>query len=249
MRPARVHRVFFEELQDDGISEAVISGQEGHHLSQVLRVKVGQQVKVFDGKGFEADGNVLSVERGRVGLELTSSPQPSPNESQLHIHLAVALLKGDKMSDIIRQCTELGVYSFIPFHSKFCDVRDLKSNKLERWRRVAQEAVKQSGRSLIPDVKESLSLSELELSFDDYDFVLCTDPYSPENLTTVMKDVSKDRSLNILCISGPEGGLSDEEVKTLVSKGAKAIQFGPRILRAETAPIALSAALLLPEAL
>jgi len=237
--------VFFEDMFK---GEAVLSGQEGHHLSQVLRVKVGQQVRVFDGKGFEADAQVTNVEKGRVRLELTQ-PEKSTTESLFHIHLAVALLKGDKMTDIIRQGTELGVYSFIPFHSKFCDVRDLKTTKLERWRRVAQEAAKQSGRSLIPEVKDCLSFAELETIVESNDLSICTDPYSPKKLVDVMQSTPKDRDKNILCVSGPEGGLSDEEVEKLVAKGAKAIHFGPRILRAETAPIALSAALLLPEAL
>ncbi len=249
MRPARVHRVFFEDLQEVENVELVIIGQEGFHLSQVLRVKAGQQVRVFDGKGFEANANILNVEKGRVGLELTQSPQAITTESLRHIHLAVALLKGDKMADIIRQCTELGVYSFIPFQSTFCDVRDLKSNKLDRWRRVAQEAAKQSGRSFIPEVKEAIGFSDLEASIANYDLAICTDPYSPNKLVDIMHDVPKDKEVTMLCISGPEGGLSEDEVQQLVASGAKAIQFGPRILRAETAPVALSAALLLPEAL
>ncbi len=247
MRPARVHRVFVEELVE---GEAVLSGQQGHHLSHVLRIKVGQQIRAFDGRGFEAEGSVVDIEKGRVRLEL-SPAQKSTTESTLRIHLAVALLKGDKMADIIRQCTELGVYSFIPFESKYCDVRELKANKLERWRRVAQEATKQSGRSFIPEVNHCLSFADLESTVENGDFQvsLCTDPYSSEKIVDVMKPVNLNRELNVLCISGPEGGLSDEEVQQLVTKGAKAIRFGPRILRAETAPVALSAALLLPEAI
>ncbi len=232
----RIHRVFIPNLQEGLLT---LTGQEAHHLLKVLRVSGGQSIKAFNGKGLEATGIIQSLNEVSITLNL-QEPQSSHIEASICITLAIALLKGDKLSDIVRQATELGVVAIQPFISQHCDVRELSENKLERLRRIAQEAAKQSGRSLVPVVHEAIKLEALPLS----PVTLVAHPYT----SATLKDLATPTS-DLMLITGPEGGLSNAEIETLIQKGATAIRLGPRILRAETAPIALIASILLPEAL
>jgi 16S rRNA (uracil1498-N3)-methyltransferase len=208
------------------------------HLVNVLRVMAGQEIKAFDGKGLEAVGIIQSLNEFQVVINL-QEPKASEVEASLKITLCTALLKGDKLSDVIRQATELGVIAIQPFISKHCDVKELSSNKLERLRRVAQEASKQSGRSVVPEVREAIRLKDLQLSPTS----IIAHPYTSLSL----KDVTLTDTITV--ITGPEGGFSEDEITLLQERGVIPVQLGARILRAETAPIALVAALLLPESL
>ncbi len=234
----RVHRVFVTELR---AGEAVLTGREAQHLAQVLRVQPGARVRAFDGAGFGADGLVTDVDALRVTVQLTD-PQPSTVEASIDVTLAVALLKGDKLSEVVRRGTELGVNRFALFVSRRCDVRALSPNKLDRLRRVAQEASKQSGRSVVPEVAVVEKLEALTLSG------LCL-VAEPGATLTLQRLLSNAASEHITVITGPEGGLSESEVAELNGRGAHSVRLGARILRAETAPIAVAAALLVPEAL
>jgi RsmE family RNA methyltransferase len=159
----RVHRVYVPTLTEQGEANNTITlhGREAHHLAHVLRVSTGQAVRAFDGRGHEADGVVVDIAGDVVVLEL-SPPQASDVESTWQVHIAVGLLKGDKLADVVRQVTELGAVSVQPFTSRFGDVPKASPNKLSRWRRIAQEAAKQSGRSLVPEVHEPVKVGVLE---------------------------------------------------------------------------------------
>lgn len=244
----RVHRVFIGTLSE---GERVLTGSEAQHLVGVLRVEPGARVQAFDGRGLEASGVVTETDVLRVTLKL-EKPALSDAEASLEITLAVALLKGDKLSDVVRQGTELGVTRFIPFLSERCDVRELSVNKLERLRRIAQEAAKQSGRSVVPVVSDVQKLGSLSLD----GFGLVAQPQAETTLRAVLSEqvlseqiLSEHTRARVTVVTGPEGGLTPAEVDGLKVKGARAVRLGARILRAETAPIALAAALLIPEAL
>lgn len=234
----REHRVFVHDLN---AGERTLSGSDAQHLAQVLRVRPGARVRAFDGAGLEAAGVVTGVDPFRVTLTL-GDPEPSAAEASLKITLAVALLKGDKLAEVVRRGTELGVADFKLFTSLRCDVRELSANKLERLRRVAQEAAKQSGRSVVPPVAEPVNLGRLELG----SFSLVADPYADATLRDRM-GAHTPGSVGV--VTGPEGGLDPAEVAVLTERGAYPVRLGARILRAETAPVALAAALLVPEGL
>lgn len=232
----RVHRVYLSELSE---GETHLSGGEAQHLVQVLRVQAGAAVLAFDGKGHEAQGKVVSVDGLTVILNLSTSTT-SPVENPVDISLAVALLKGDKLSGVVRQATELGVTTVQLFHSRHSDVKEISKNKLGRLRRVATEAAKQSGRSLVPDILEPSKLADLTLSA----FTLCAHPYASATLNDLL---SQHKPTQVTLLTGPEGGFHEDEIDVLREKGANSVSLGPRILRAETAPVALLAALVLPE--
>ena len=233
----RVHRVYLKRLEP---GEVALSGAEAHHLAVVLRVQPGAPVRAFDGRGLEASGVVGRLEEGRVVLEL-DPPEPSALEAARRLTLAVALLKGDKLADVVRQGTELGAVAFWPFRSERGEVPFLSEAKLARLRRVAQEAAKQSGRSFVPEVAPAVALAELPLP----GLALVAQPGASLNV----REAVPAEALELTLVSGPEGGLSEAEVEALRLRGARAVRLGARILRAETAPLALAAALLVPEAL
>ena len=232
----RTHRVFTPALKP---GETALTGGEAQHLAQVLRVQPGAKVRAFDGTGLEADGTVTEVDAFRVTVQL-GNPEPSTVEAALDITLAVALLKGDKLSEVVRRGTELGVDRFALFVSERCDVWALSPNKLERLQRVAKEASKQSGRSVVPEVEVVGALGALPLT----GFCLVADPNANRTLRH-LGDITEP----VTVVTGPEGGLSAAEIAALTGHGAHRVRLGARILRAETAPIAVAAALLIPEAL
>ncbi|GIW35585.1 16S rRNA (uracil(1498)-N(3))-methyltransferase [Meiothermus sp.] len=222
MRP---HRAFVEVIR----SEVELSGREAHHLLEVLRAREGDFLSVFDGKGLEGRARVLQLEQGFVRLQVVET-WPARKEPPQTITLFVALLKGDHLAEVVRAATELGASRIVPILTQHCVVRELSENKLLRLRRVVLEAAKQCERSVVPEVTPMLPLNEVPTI--DQGFVAhprvsrrVRDTYNPEKPTALL--------------TGPEGGLSEAEVEFLEQQGFTPVTLGPRILRAETAPIAL----------
>lgn len=238
----RVHRVLVPDLME---GERELHGPEAHHLANVLRVKPGAPVEAFDGAGLVAGGSVLAVERHAVTL-LLEEPRPATSEAPLRLTVAVALLKSDKLSDVVRQCTELGAADFRLLTTQHADADSISPARLTRLRRVAEEAARQSGRATVPSVHEPVALSALDWT----GAAILAHPYAVENLASIWPAgtgaAGGEHPAAATVITGPEGGFSDAEVAGLLERGAKGVSFGPRILRAETAPVALTAALLLP---
>ncbi len=222
MRP---HRAFAEKLEP----QLTLSGREAKHLLEVLRARAGDSLTVFDGKGLEAKATITHIEAGSLTLEL-SQMGPATRETIQPIALYVALLKGDKLADIVRSVTELGITEIIPIITQHCVARELGENKLQRLSRIAIEAAKQCERSVVPKIFPAIPLKlipQVGQGFVAQPRVsgLLKDQYNPE--------------LPAAILTGPEGGLADSEIELLEQKGFKAISLGPRILRAETAPVAL----------
>lgn len=245
----RVHRVLVTDLV---AGEVVLRGPEAHHLGGVLRVRPGEQVQAFDGEGSVADGTVASVDRQSVTLSL-QEPKLATTEAPLRLTVAVALLKSDKLSDVVRQCTELGVARFLLLVTQRADATKLSPARLQRLQRVAEEAARQSGRATVPGVEQPQALRELRWQ----GAALVAHPGAAVALGEVWPHTSATGrnespglpvagSTELTLITGPEGGFSDAEVAQLEERGARSVRLGPRILRAETAPVALAAALLLP---
>jgi len=235
-RVEHIDRVLVDELGPD----VLVTGQEAHHLRDVLRVVAGDTVEAFDGNGLQARGVVVGVDRDGVTLKL-GEPTRSTAEAPLAVTLAVALLKGDKLTDVVRPATEIGVVAFRLFVSTNCEARDLSPVRLERLRRVAQEAARQSGRAVVPSVSEPVPFADLVLD----DAVLIGDPAATTTLAAVTGTQAWRGLAAVSVVTGPEGGLTDAEVAVLVDAGAHAVTLGPRVLRADTAPVALAATLLL----
>jgi 16S rRNA (uracil1498-N3)-methyltransferase len=226
-------------VEDLHAGETAISGDEGHHLARVLRVRPGDEVRAFDGRGRESLGVVREVDRDRVVIDL-AAPVASETEPEVELTVAVALLKGNKPADVVRMGTELGVRRFALLETARAEPDDLSKSKLQRLERVAREAAKQSGRAVIPELVGPIAIHELELG----DQCLVADPRAE---VRVLEHVWAHRGTlgSWTTVTGPEGGLDSDEVDALVSRGATPVSLGRSILRAETAPVALATVVLL----
>jgi 16S rRNA (uracil1498-N3)-methyltransferase len=229
----RTHRLRLDAL---AAGERRVVGPAGHHLARVLRVRPGAPVIAFDGAGLEAAGSVSRVDDEGVWLRL-GEPEAATREAARTLDLAVALLKGDKLVDVVRMGTELGVAAFRPFVARRCDVRELSAARRARLERVAVEAARQCGRARVPEVHAALPAARLTWSGR----ALVADPGAER----AWRDVDDDGGEAMTLITGPEGGLSAEEVAAFAERGATPVRLGSRVLRAETAPVAAAAAWLL----
>src|SRR3954466_15447983 len=138
-----------------------LAADEARHLRDVLRLRLGDEVFVFDGAGKEFRCVVEEFGRDKATLKISSEVEPARPESRLHLTLAVALLKGEKFDLVVQKATELGVARVAPVETKRADVRPRHARdaarRIERWRRLALEAAKQSGRARVPAVSMPVS--------------------------------------------------------------------------------------------
>ena len=224
----RAHRAFTKKLEP----VVKLTGNEASHL-RVLRANVGDLVTLFDGAGLEAEATITALEVFSVLLEVGETRMVNLEPPQ-PMTLAIALLKGDKLSEVVRAATELGVSRFQLLITEHSDVKDIGAQKLERLQRVALEASKQCRRAVTPVVIAPIKLKALEP-------VQCGLVAHPGSSLKPREALNWDAPVTIA--TGPEGGFSSLEVEFLERNGFVSVGLGPRILRAETAPIAILGAL------
>ena len=220
-------------------STAVISGDDAHHILRVLRMKPGDALSLSDGAGNEYDATISSVTADAIVCTL-GELKKGEAESQVKITLFQCLPKAGKMETIVQKCTELGVHAIVPVLSARCVVIPSKDyeKKLERYNRVALEAAKQSRRAMVPKVGTLTSIKQI----DPKAFDLFLTAYEEEN-TRTLKQVLRaaNKPMRIALLIGPEGGLEEEEVSRLAAAGAVCVSLCKRILRTETAGMAMLA--------
>jgi 16S rRNA (uracil1498-N3)-methyltransferase len=224
-------------------ARVMLSEEESRHLRDVLRLRVGDEAYVFDGEGREFA--CVVVETGgrerEARLDVRGRAEPLSPESPLELKLGVALLKGEKFDLVVQKATELGASAVVPVLTKRADVRPRDerdtNRRVERWRRLALEAAKQSGRARAPEV-------ETPVAFDDF---VAGEPHaeglrilfaerSGVGLDSLAGEVAA-RPTTVVALVGPEGGWNDEELARARTHGWTIITLGGRILRAETAAI------------
>ena len=201
-----------------------------HHLLKVLRFPVGNIIILFNGDGFDYQAIVTSTKK-TYEVEVVSQ-QKNESESSLDLTLAQGITKGEKMDLLIQKAVELGVTRIIPMQTERCVVRlkmDKVAKRIDHWQKIANHACGQSGRSVIVDVSLPKTLTELLNKPNHNGFVL--HHRAKENLQ-IMKKPSKATIL-----IGPEGGLSDAEIKQAIEAGFQPLLLGKRILRTETASL------------
>ena len=227
-----------EQLQPNFI---VLTGQNATH-AKVLRLKNGDQVLICDGMGNECVCTVSDVSSEQLGL-VVQSRRASSSEARVQASVYMAFSKGDKLEHVIQKATELGAFEIIAFPSARCVSRpDEKSlaKKLERWQKIAASAAEQSGRGLIPQVLTVPSYQAAIQRAVQADKAILF--YENEQNTTLRMALEKNAYSSISLLTGPEGGLEEQEVAAAQAAGLEICTLGSRILRCETAPLcALSA--------
>jgi 16S rRNA (uracil1498-N3)-methyltransferase len=250
-----VHRFFAPSL-DPGDETVVLPRDEGEHLTRVLRLGVGDRVSVFDGRGHEFLARVATVLRRDVRVQLLSRIEP-PAEPFVPITLVQAVLKADKMDDIVRDAVMLGVAAVQPIVTKRSETTIaglVKSAKIERWRRVALASVKQSRRATLPDVRGPLTLDHyLDEPAAALRLMLVEPNASPWNEGHEENEGNEKAGADVEPVStfqgrpapsdaaifvGPEGGWSEQERVAASERGVHLVTLGHRTLRADAVPIA-----------
>lgn len=209
-----------------------LDGPEAHHLATVCRLRVNDQVILFNGDGHEYHARVTDVGRRHVGLAVEAVAAPQ-RELAFRLEVAAPLPKGDRAQFLVEKLTELGVTSFVPLQTRRSVVHpgETKRDKLQRW---VIEASKQCGRNVLLEVQP---LAE----WDSY----CRRPDLPRRRLLahpggVTADVSGAPDGLVVAV-GPEGGFTEEEVSAARAAGWVVVGLGPRVLRVETAALVLAA--------
>lgn len=213
------------------VGEYELIGEEFNHASNVLRLKAGESLLLCNNTGMEYPSNILAVEKKKM-LLMVGEGVPCPNEPKVEIALCCGYLKGDKTELVVQKATELGVSHIIVFDSAFSSAY-VSDNKIERLIRVAEESAKQCGRATYPMVTY-LPFKEALTKAKGYQNKIFACEFENEKIFTLDKI-----SGNTFIVVGSEGGFSEEERQYALSCGFHSVSLGNRILRAETACIAL----------
>lgn len=210
-----------------------------HHAREVLRLRAGAAVRIFDGAGSEFEAVLDEVSRRTVSARLGGTAGAC-GESPLHLVLALSPLKGDRMELALQKATELGVaevWPVVTFRTDTAARPALKGARMERWERVVSGAAEQCGRAVVPRVAPTTTLEGLlERPFDGTRVVLLETPGH-----AALPSLAVDAFRPLLLLVGPAGGFEPTEAARLLAVGFLAASLGPRILRAETAAVAAAA--------
>ncbi|MDR1619467.1 MAG: 16S rRNA (uracil(1498)-N(3))-methyltransferase [Clostridiales bacterium] len=230
---------FFVNRQTITNDHAVITGEDMTHITRVLRSGAGDMFILCDGCNMEYDATIEKIEKHGVTLRLDNE-RVCENEPPIEVTLMQALPKAGKLELVIQKCVELGVYAIQPLYTARCVVtKESFAKKHERYRRVAYEAAKQSRRGMIPKV---LPLVELGACAFKFDYVLFAYENERERtLRRVLQAAKAGGAKRIAMIIGPEGGFEEEEARFLTGLGIQPLSLGKRVLRTETAGMAMLA--------
>ena len=222
---------------------AFIEGDDARHIARSLRMAVGDGIVISDGEGEEYSARLDRIRDERCELSLTERLEIK-TEPRTEITLFMAYPKSDKLETVIQKATELGVSRIVPFESSRCIKRPPKDKAKERTarlQRIAEEAAKQCGRARIPTVEECTVLRDVVSRMKDFDIPLfCYEGRGTEPLKAHIKGKSP---ATVAIVVGSEGGFSEAEAEEFSLAGAKMTGLGARILRCETAPDYVLAAL------
>jgi len=234
-----VHRFFAPSL-DPGDETVLLPRDEGEHLTRVLRLGVGDTVAVFDGRGHEWIARVASAVRRDVRVQLVSRADAAV-EPQVPITIAQAVLKGEKMDDVIRDAAMLGAAAVQPIVTTRAETTVaalMRGSRVDRWRRVALASVKQARRAVLPDIRMPLTLEHVLEEPPSALRLMLVEPSAAadvEPLSMIQKlPIPADATLFI----GPEGGWTEHEWSAAQAHGVRLVTLGRRTLRADAVPVA-----------
>ena len=242
-----MQRFFVEPYQiDEETNHIHINGTDVNHIANVLRMKTGEELWISDGGKKEYRCTIESVSQDEVLLHIIYAQEPD-YELPSRLYLFQGLPKADKMELIIQKAVELGAYEVIPIETKRCVVKlDGKkaAKKVDRWQQIAESAAKQSKRMLVPEVHSVMTFKEALVYAKELDVLLI--PYElakgMKETKELIRSIEPGKSIGVFI--GPEGGFEEQEVADAMEAGAKPITLGHRILRTETAGLAVLSVLM-----
>ena len=232
-------RFFTQSISD----KPTLTGEEHKHLSVVLRAKTGDEIILCTGDGYD---RICKIEEIRKNETVLSPVKTVKNESEPSIRVALfmSVMKGDKNDLVVQKATELGVSEIFPVITRYVQAHD-KTVKTERFGRIVAEAAKQCGRSVLPKVNSPVEFNDAARKFSEYD--LRVFPYEnaeKPSLKEFLRGTECKGISSAAIFVGSEGGFAEEEAELLASYGVVPVTLGKRIMRAETANIAVLSALM-----
>ncbi|MBN1692457.1 MAG: 16S rRNA (uracil(1498)-N(3))-methyltransferase [Dehalococcoidales bacterium] len=233
-----MHRFYIEKISGD--TAMLTDADQVHHIRDVLRLKTGNTIVVFDSAGREYKATVTAVNKKRVALNLV--PLKARRSSAVRLTIACAIPKAGRMDDIIDHLTQLGVERIIPMFTDRVvvklDTAALES-RLSRWKKITQSAAQQCRRSSVPAISPVTDVIEIIKSARDFDLKLI--PHLSDERTLIKDILAGSRSKNILVLIGPEGDFTPEEVSLAMQNDFIPVSLGDTVLRVATAAIAVTA--------
>lgn len=225
-------RFYVEHLEETG--RISIEGPEARHIARVMRLEVGDELTLFDGRGHECRATIDVIGKNSVSVQVNTVVGIS-REPTVSIVAAVALPKGDRLKFMIEKLTELGVARVVPLECQRSSVRP-RENTLEKMRRHVIEASKQCGRNQLMQIRAPASIDQLvQMAPDSSGRFICLPESEPSPSSTSLTDHASDE---VWIVVGPEGGFTSQELASASHAGWRSVNLGSRILRTETAIIA-----------
>jgi 16S rRNA (uracil1498-N3)-methyltransferase len=234
-----VHR-FFAPALDPGDETVVLPKDEAEHLTRVLRLGAGDTVAVFDGRGQEFLAKVVMAERREVRVQVLSRVKPA-TEAAVPLTLVQAVLKSDKMDDIVRDAVMLGVAAVQPIVTTRTEVTVaalVRGGRVDRWKRVALASVKQSRRAVMPDIRGPLTFESWLDEPQPAMALMLVEPGAPTQAEPFSSIRDQKIPADAAIVVGPEGGWADGEWSAARQRGVRLVTLGPRTLRADAVPVA-----------
>ncbi len=235
---------FFVNKENINGTYAEIHGEDVKHIRDVLRMKSGNRIALCDGMSTDYLAEITGSGTESIKLRILKK-QKNLCEPPVNIVLFQAVPKMDRMELVIQKGVELGISAVCPMITRYTVVRPGAGSierKLGRWRRKALEAAKQSNRGVVPEIWNPMYFREVLQRAADFDKALM--PCTREKATSLKKAVTGLDARKLCILIGPEGGFSDEEAGNAKKNGITPVTLGPRILRSETAGLAVTAAVM-----
>jgi len=233
----RLPRIYSAQALSSGES-LTLDSNATRHLVQVLRLKAGNAIILFDGSGNDFSASISLANKRECIVQIDEVVRHEQS-CKLSLHLAIGISRGERMDFSIQKAVELGVQSITPLFTERCMVQlkgERLKNRLTHWQGVVHHACEQSGRSLVPQIHTAQPLNSWLERLTGTSLIL--DHRAEDTLATIEKP---EHALTLLV--GPEGGLSTVERQQATRQGMLSIRLGPRVLRTETAPLAALAAI------
>lgn len=224
-----------------------IDGDEAHHMLTVKRLKVGDNISLFNGRGDECVGKIVDIfqeekshkKKAKINIKCVKSVN---KEIGIDITIAFSVPKGKRADLIIQKCSELGVKRLVPLITERSVIRSNFANKVEKWQKISIEASKQCGRNLITEICNVLPFESLDRLINSNEIsIIFSDGNGFHGLKKILKNNGEIKG--VLCVIGPEGGFSVAEIEKAKEMGFNVAKLTPQILRAETAVITVAAIL------
>lgn len=232
---------FYINKEDIQENIAIIKGEEAQHISRVLRMKKGDTVTLCDGEGTFYDATLTDFSDKTVTAEI-SDGYSAPTEPKVQLTVFQGVPKHPKLETVIQKLTEIGAVRLVPMDTKRAVAKLDKSAKVDRLRKIAQEAAKQSKRGIVPEVTDAVPFKKAVEMAMQADLALI--PYEEETEVSLKSALRGKTPKTVSVMIGPEGGFDESEIRMAKDAGIQSVTLGKRILRTETAPLTVASVVL-----